>query len=1283
MGCSNGGIQTREKKEQTNKNPVKTQNNNNINNNQQNKNNNEIIQRRRSRINSLRTSIIDRKESENKENILTHQKSKQIVLNEKNGKKKSKLSLIKDEFKGSERKKSRSKSMRTNKSSESNELNEDSKKKRKLKRYRTEKINKKYKEELLDDQNLKFKLNRNERKSVTIKSRPIYFNENKDGELYTINENVRKNRKILSRRDEKPTIENYEVIDSQGKKRIEFRKTRSYTLTNTLNEDFAKNKKRIFDIRTSNSNNYNNTLEKSSESNSFVKKSNLKSSNSKIISYEIEKENTIKEENDENLKKKKSKKYKRTVSNVTNKGSIYNSKKTPLLNLQGSNKDSNSLSDESESKLSGRLYSLENNKNVFKQGRKSIKQISIRDFVKNNNVKKKKKELPQILEKERLSNLILKDKNWDNIYNELFDEFDNLFKGDDKLKDKINILVLKNFNIEKKEGRNSIYKEIIKINILNKVNNNWDEDPLKQIKTNIYNLISKEKYKKYSLINFDTYYKEYEKIPQYLKLPLFKCSSNSNKEEYIIDFSRNDKVKVIFFFNIKDINSLLALKKLSNYYQENKELFYFFPIYQIHIKSINEINNIKKILENNEVPLESQEIYFIFEEKSHLIKKSFLYQIDYDSKKQMSKLYLIDKDNILRYNSNLIDFQIGMINNINEAIEKQDFIYELNTLINLFEKQKTKSYKANLNFRKAIIYDYDTNKNTLIESKKIYEGITGNLDNNINLEKAIIENVDIDFSPLIHKSNSNNNSDDEKEEYSNLEDKEEELNNIIKSEINNFSNQIGGEINDFNCIYTYIYNLYSIINEEYPEEKIKKKEEEHFKLEFLLNPNLFEQQFQFALINSMNNIFKYPDFNNIDYLSCVPCLNKTFSIESKLIDPNNNFDKNLIQIIYPHQPNLILVISYTTNYLLKTEIESRFNKIKKCLNDNFNIIVIFKGEQNEYQSIIEDLYFISENNLKVYISDSTDTNFPLHFNASNLNTENPSYYILINKNGNISYVGNFTNIKIENFFNDFEVFENEIPINEYLYDEMKREEIKYIIKNLENLIQTEFENIKEKNPLKYRPLIQISYDKKYNNKNNKENIENIKIKIIIKERHKKIFTSSAQIKNIFKILRQDYNALILIIPLQCETLMISENCEMCGEKVGKEPFYLEQKNNIIYCLNCEELLKKRETHLIYFKTEDYDKEIISDFYNSNIYSNEALNKEIPDFCCLCDNKLGTEFYLSLTQFNVKEGYSPLVICDDCFNDLNINGNLYDQNDIYNKNIFCIHEDNIILRKVLI
>ena len=74
MGCSNGGIQTGEKTEQTNKNPVKTQNNNNINNNQQNKNNNEIIQRRRSRINSFRTSIKDRKKRENKEKILTNKK---------------------------------------------------------------------------------------------------------------------------------------------------------------------------------------------------------------------------------------------------------------------------------------------------------------------------------------------------------------------------------------------------------------------------------------------------------------------------------------------------------------------------------------------------------------------------------------------------------------------------------------------------------------------------------------------------------------------------------------------------------------------------------------------------------------------------------------------------------------------------------------------------------------------------------------------------------------------------------------------------------------------------------------------------------------------------------------------------------------------------------------------------------------------------------------------------------------------------------------------------------
>ena len=63
-------------------------------------------------------------------------------------------------------------------------------------------------------------------------------------------------------------------------------------------------------------------------------------------------------------------------------------------------------------------------------------------------------------------------------------------------------------------------------------------------------------------------------------------------------------------------------------------------------------------------------------------------------------------------------------------------------------------------------------------------------------------------------------------------------------------------------------------------------------------------------------------------------------------------------------------------------------------------------------------------------------------------------------------------------------------------------------------IINEFFQIKDKEPLKYRPFIQISYDKRYHYKTKNEKIENLRIKILIKERHKKIFTSNKEIKNI-------------------------------------------------------------------------------------------------------------------------------------------------------------------------
>ena len=117
MGCSNGrefneknNIQNKNQdKKQTNQNKDKNKNKNNNNNKGQN------IQRRGKKINSLRSSIRDRKNSDlqSNEKILT----KDMILSERENQslnQRNQLSLIQEEFpRNNKRKKSRSRSLRS------------------------------------------------------------------------------------------------------------------------------------------------------------------------------------------------------------------------------------------------------------------------------------------------------------------------------------------------------------------------------------------------------------------------------------------------------------------------------------------------------------------------------------------------------------------------------------------------------------------------------------------------------------------------------------------------------------------------------------------------------------------------------------------------------------------------------------------------------------------------------------------------------------------------------------------------------------------------------------------------------------------------------------------------------------------------------------------------------------------------------------------------------------------------------------------------------------------
>ena len=1266
MGCSNGrefneknNIQNKNQdKKQTNQNKDKNKNKDNNNNKGQN------IQRRGKKINSLRSSIRERKNSDlqSNEKILT----KDMILSERENQsvnQRNQLSLIQEEFsRNNKRKKSRSRSLRS----------DIKKKRRKSKKYKTERYNE-YNEDNENQENEESNEMKNEGKTVTIQDKPIYVDDN--------------NNKFRVRKGKQSSLESNEASNGTGNNKI-------HSLHNTLNGNVRYSKKNSVEIKLKKNNTFT-----SSENNSNIKKSNLRqNSNKMLITINDTHENEYSNFKYDTRKKRKTK---RSSSNITAHGSNFLHKKTPQLILHSSNKDSNSLSEENNSKQSGKLYSLDKqsgklypleDKKTSKFGRQSTKKILINDYI---NIEKEneplKRELTKIIEKEKLSHLIQIDENFNKINKDLISNFNDLVNNNKEIQNKFDICVIKKYCIEKNNYDEPIYIEEIGVNIINKDrSNNWEKEPLLRIKDKINNIMSNKQYKNYSEINFENYYKEYEIIEENIKFHLLKGFLNSNIiEGSYIDFT-NTNIKLILFFDINDSFSLHALQLISSYHIENENLFDFFPIYGNHIDQKKEMSNILQTIKN-QISLNEQEIYFISKQNSELIENSFLYHSNEKINKIISKIYLIDENNRIRAISNLKDFQTGMINNLNETIEKSVFINKINRLINLFEEQKSikKPFEAKLNFKKVLIFQYDNTKNDF-EKEKIFEGISGYIKNNSQLEKQIKQNIDKNYSNLIDKLNISkiNNSEIHFTNNSiiNINQKEKDYNIKIYKEINMFLNQVNAEeIDNYFNIYSYYYNINSINNLKYPEENLKIQIEKHFKMEILLSKNLFEQKFQFSISNAMSSLFPYPEIGTIDILSCIPNLKDECPKEFNLIIPEKNFEKELVQIILPHQPNLIIMISYTTDFFAVMEIESRFKKLKKYIDDdNFNVNVIFIGEQIDYESMIDDLNFINEYNLKIYISDNSNLNFPFYFKKYGNNNENAFNCILTNKKGQISYFGNFNNIKIKQLFNDIKAIDDDININEYYYEEIDRDEINNIVNKLENIIKNEFLSIKKKEPLKYRPFIQISYDKKYHHKTNSEKIENIRIKILIKERHKKIFTTNKEIKNLFKLLRNKYNALILVVPLDCEEIIIPQNCEKCGKKIlEKESFYYDQTVNIIYCQNCESNIQNGLTHLIFFKSNDYNKEIINDFYFSNISKKEALDKNIPNNCSICEQILGKEFYLSLTQFNVKNCYSPLCLCNICFNDLNRWSCFNNENENYNQKLYCLHSDDIVMRKIVL
>ena len=717
---------------------------------------------------------------------------------------------------------------------------------------------------------------------------------------------------------------------------------------------------------------------------------------------------------------------------------------------------------------------------------------------------------------------------------------------------------------------------------------------------------------------------------------------------------------------------------ISNFYNNNLSMFHFIPIYCKYINKSEQIEEIySEIKTNYNINLNEIELFFILKEESEIFENYFSYKVE---DKITPLIYIIDKNFYIRSITSINDFNLSMIKNIKNKLEKQIYIEQVNTLIDIFEEQKSQNeiYQSKLFFRKVELCQFDLEKQKIYKIKKFYEGLTGFIYGNSKMISEIQNSIDINFINVsqFQKDNLSRN-------YNSNNSNDKNLNLIVKNEINNFSKKLGLNLDNYDNVLTKVIGFYNIYNKNFPNEKFKNNIKEKINVEIPLKTEAFQKEIQFILTNSLSTSFNNSNIN-INSISCLPLLNQEFPSEFELINPKKKYFKEKIQIINPNELNFIIIIQYSDNYLFKCEINSRINKFKFYLND-INIIVIFKGEIEQYNSIIEDLTSISNNNIPNYILESDNKFFPFYVQKTEKKNDNTFCAYLIDNEGKIIYTGNLTDIiELDKLIkNNSDNLENEkISMSDYLIKEITLNEINKLIENFENLIIEEFEKISD--TLFYRPSIKFFYDKKRKSKSGNEKIENIRIYIVIKERHKNIFTSKNEVKDFINSLKKNYGALVIIIPLECEKITIPINCQKCNKILLNDiPHFYDQKEKNSFCVKCEKNLE-HNSHLIYIKSNTIDKEIISDLFNSNIDINEKITKEIPNYCLICNNSLGNIFYTSLTQFNFKEGYSPICFCQNCFE--NIDNNLINNFNEAQKNTineYCIHSNNLIFRKIVL
>ena len=882
------------------------------------------------------------------------------------------------------------------------------------------------------------------------------------------------------------------------------------------------------------------------------------------------------------------------------------------------------------------------------------------------------------------------DVDWKLTKKNFLEEFESIM-NELNIYDTIDIALISTTNLIKKEYGNFIinnHHEIFPIKLYNKIN--WAKEPFSLLRDKLYEISSpNELLEKYKLFDFSNRacneYEIYDAEINMLKVSGNDITQKAEPEKYcFIPKDDIDKLKpaLILFFSINNEQSIILFKEILYFLQDFKNELIFMPINAPLIQEEKNIYFVMDMLSRYKVykPGDKFELYFCNDES---LNKRFKYISNDNKKTIMNKVVYLDVINdklMVRAIRDLDNFTFNLIDkskNINKEQHKS-------TINNLFKLRSSpdellkgtplmEPFNCNWILKKAKIYTISKEEKKLKHKITIYDSLTGstkgehlyyqNEQTYQNLFKLFknLGNYQMRYNPVQFNLSST------------------EKNKLI---INEMTKCLRMNEKLKNVKYQGIFQTQKIIlsiGSNFDIKNFLPIESNSFKLEIQVDINLFEELIPLNIIGAMQGLTLYTFFNNCDYISCYPKIGEVFPKELTLTD-TDSFQEIQVEINPDgDKPSLLIIFSLALqNFFASNELSSRFKLIKHKLEkiykeQKINIYLIYRGEPSNFserfEQIRDDKIFSLCN--KLYIKSSSNLKFPLIYQNNDIeSTDSQIMSFILNKENKLVYAGNLEDIQIDKTFDslykdstgeidDVIIYKNNSKL---LYDEYINI-IKKIKEDIENIIEKE---LNKENKLFYRPFFSISYNTYTNfeddTTDDKRYINHNRLRILIKEKHIKIFQNNNEFKKLSNELKMKFNISTIVVSIECANINInSENiCSQCNQIINiedKEPWYFDEDSQKIFCEKCgEEYSKdiKNESFITYFNTNEYKDEVIQEMYINFLKRNEYINPVLGETCKICKNRIGDTYFLNMTHFNIEYSESPIIpidICETCFDEM--------------------------------